>query len=149
MRGCSITLIESKAVSDFPGLPCKARAELDFSLLPDQQPETILQLLRQHLQEHGFEDIIIDKVHAISPIRPGHEEVVERIFQQLRTRQLCWGRLSPGPSSLSLSHLWQIMQIPIVSLGISTPDPFLEKDIYLGASQLLSVLLSIDPVSFE
>ncbi|MDQ0393526.1 MULTISPECIES: M20/M25/M40 family metallo-hydrolase [Xanthobacteraceae] len=38
-------------------LPCSAIAKLDFRLVPGQSPETIVRLLRQHLDAKGFVDI--------------------------------------------------------------------------------------------
>jgi acetylornithine deacetylase/succinyl-diaminopimelate desuccinylase-like protein len=40
-------------------LPKEARAKLDFRLVPDLTPEVIHDLLRQHLDQHGFNDIEI------------------------------------------------------------------------------------------
>lgn len=40
-------------------LPCYAMAKLDFRLVVDQDPYEILGLLRNHLDEHGFNDIEI------------------------------------------------------------------------------------------
>lgn len=38
-------------------LPATAGAKLDFRLVPNQNPDTILALLRQHLRAHGFDDV--------------------------------------------------------------------------------------------
>lgn len=38
-------------------LPSKAVAKMDFRLVPDQTPEEIARLLREHLDRHGFQDI--------------------------------------------------------------------------------------------
>jgi acetylornithine deacetylase/succinyl-diaminopimelate desuccinylase-like protein len=38
-------------------LPSRATAKLDFRLVPDQDPERILQLLQEHLEREGFGDI--------------------------------------------------------------------------------------------
>lgn len=40
-------------------LPAKARAKLDFRLVPDQDPYDILAKLRAHLDAHGFSDVEI------------------------------------------------------------------------------------------
>jgi acetylornithine deacetylase/succinyl-diaminopimelate desuccinylase-like protein len=42
-------------------LPNEARAKIDFRLVPDMEPETVLAQVRAHLNEHGYQDIeIID-----------------------------------------------------------------------------------------
>jgi acetylornithine deacetylase/succinyl-diaminopimelate desuccinylase-like protein len=47
-------------------LPATASAKLDFRLVPDQQPEAILALLRRHLSEQGFADIEVAELDAPS-----------------------------------------------------------------------------------
>jgi len=48
-------------------LPCEASAKLDFRLVPDQDPERILALLRAHLDAAGFEDVEILSGHGERP----------------------------------------------------------------------------------
>lgn len=48
-------------------LPSIARVKLDFRLVPQQTPERIAELLRNHLDNHGFEDIEIKQSHGIHP----------------------------------------------------------------------------------
>lgn len=50
-------------------LPAEARAKLDFRLVPDQRPETVLSLLRAHLDRRGFSDIEIDVLSSVAPAR--------------------------------------------------------------------------------
>lgn len=38
-------------------LPSEARAKIDFRLVPDMEPETVLRQLRAHLDAHGYSDI--------------------------------------------------------------------------------------------
>lgn len=40
-------------------LPSAAQVKLDFRLVPDMQPDQVIQQLRQHLDQHGFSDIEI------------------------------------------------------------------------------------------
>ncbi len=49
-------------------LPARASAKLDFRLVPDQDPETVRQSLRAHLDAHGFTDI---EVRYLGGQRPG------------------------------------------------------------------------------
>ena len=43
-------------------LPGRAVARLDARLVPDQDPDAQLQLIRRHLDRHGFEDIELRKI---------------------------------------------------------------------------------------
>jgi acetylornithine deacetylase/succinyl-diaminopimelate desuccinylase-like protein len=57
-----------------PGLktivPSTAMAKLDFRLVPEQRPDEILRLLRAHLDEHGFEGIVVRPITTtVAPVR--------------------------------------------------------------------------------
>lgn len=50
-------------------LPNEARAKIDFRLVPDMEPETVIQRLRQHLDAQGFADIEVQPAHGEHPAR--------------------------------------------------------------------------------
>jgi acetylornithine deacetylase/succinyl-diaminopimelate desuccinylase-like protein len=51
-------------------LPAKARAKVDFRLVPDQTPQVVLAQLRKHLDEHGYGDVMLNPIAAHErPIR--------------------------------------------------------------------------------
>jgi acetylornithine deacetylase/succinyl-diaminopimelate desuccinylase-like protein len=59
-------------------LPNEARAKIDFRLVPDMEPETVLRQVRAHLDEHGYTDIeIIDHGSA----RPARSDLNSPIVQ--------------------------------------------------------------------
>jgi acetylornithine deacetylase/succinyl-diaminopimelate desuccinylase-like protein len=45
-------------------LPADAQAKLDFRLVPDQDPDEILHLLRRHLADQGFADVEVLEVEG-------------------------------------------------------------------------------------
>ena len=45
-------------------LPARARAKLDFRLVPEQTPQEVLSQLRSHLDAHGYSDVTIRPVAA-------------------------------------------------------------------------------------
>ncbi|QWK81638.1 M20/M25/M40 family metallo-hydrolase [Ochrobactrum sp. BTU1] len=54
-------------------LPAEASAKLDFRLVPDQQPLAIVDLVRKHLDTHGFEDIeLIVHDAEVQAVRSDH-----------------------------------------------------------------------------
>lgn len=67
-------------------LPCWAFAKLDFRLAPDQRPQELLRLLRQHLDAQGFGDIEVvqhgDLMSSRTPVEhPYVQLVAEAILQ--------------------------------------------------------------------
>ncbi len=73
-----------------PGLktivPATALAKLDFRLVPDQRPQRILELLRAHLDRHGFEGIIVRPITTtVAPIRTALDDpLVVRVAEITR-----------------------------------------------------------------
>jgi len=54
--------------------PARASAKVDFRLVPDQQPEEILRLLRAHLDAQGFSDVDITYLGGENPGRTSPDE---------------------------------------------------------------------------
>lgn len=51
-----------------PGVvPAGATAVIRFSLLPDQDPDRIVGVVREHLDRHGFGDVVLSERHRILP----------------------------------------------------------------------------------
>lgn len=48
-------------------LPSVAKAKLDFRLVPNQDPQKVVSLLRSHLDNHGYSDIEIKEYHGMVP----------------------------------------------------------------------------------
>src|ERR1700716_3981813 len=57
-------------------LPAEATAKLDFRLIPNQDPEHVLDRLRKHLDTHGFEKVEIVWSDAEKPARSDPESAV-------------------------------------------------------------------------
>jgi acetylornithine deacetylase/succinyl-diaminopimelate desuccinylase-like protein len=67
-------------------LAARTGAKLDFRLVPDQDPETILTLLRRHLTEQGFADVEAISLEASSRPAQGWMEtaLVETLVRSAR-----------------------------------------------------------------
>src|SRR5438046_9284812 len=50
-------------------LPAEATAKLDFRLIPNQDPDEVLEQLRAHLDRHGFEKVEIVAGEGEKPAR--------------------------------------------------------------------------------
>jgi len=100
-------------------LPSKAMAKMDFRLVPDQDPNDILEKLRKHLKTNGFEDIQVKKLGEAEPVvTPIDGEFVQRI------RKICNEFTGKEPEFTALNGgtlpLLGSMKKNVGVLGIST-----------------------------
>lgn len=101
-------------------LPSEARVKVDFRLVPDQDPHEIFQLLRQHLDEHGFSDIEIQSFTLEHPARTPLQSPLTRAV--VNTVKEIYGMeptimpMSPGTGPMYI--LCQNLGIPAVSVGV-------------------------------
>ncbi|MHB8571951.1 MAG: M20/M25/M40 family metallo-hydrolase [Candidatus Dormibacteria bacterium] len=63
-------------------LPAAASAKLDFRLVPGQDPDRVLALLRRHLDRGGFQDIAITVLSSEKPARSSPDSTVGRAFTE-------------------------------------------------------------------
>ena len=49
-------------------LPAKAMAKMDFRLVPEQNPDDILEKLKSHLKIQGFDDVQVKKLGGAEPV---------------------------------------------------------------------------------
>ncbi|HUS71092.1 MAG TPA: M20/M25/M40 family metallo-hydrolase [Anaerolineae bacterium] len=59
-------------------LPSEARVKLDFRLVPNLEPEVVLELLRKHLDRRGFDDVEIVGFSAEHPAKSSPDAGVAR-----------------------------------------------------------------------
>ncbi|WP_238933651.1 M20/M25/M40 family metallo-hydrolase [Brevibacillus choshinensis] len=101
-------------------LPAEARVKLDFRLVPDQDPHEIFNLLRAHLDEHGFSDIVMEGYTLEHPARTPLNNPLTRAV--VNTVKDVYGMeptimpMSPGTGPMYI--LCQNLGIPAVSVGV-------------------------------
>ena len=100
-------------------LPAKAMAKMDFRLVPDQQPDDILEKLKAHLKAQGFEDVQVKKLGNGDPV----VTPIEGPFVQKMT-QICQAFTEQEPQVIPLVGgtlpLLGAMKNNVGVLGIST-----------------------------
>lgn len=101
-------------------VPNEARAKLDFRLVPHLDPERALRLLREHLDDHGFQDIEVRAEIAGEP--PYKISARESMAQAvIRAAESVYGAppIVNGVSAEGtiLKHVW----IPCVLTGFANP----------------------------
>lgn len=105
-------------------LPARAYAKVDFRLVPDQDPDDILQKLRIHLHEKGFADVNVTDLGGDRPARTDPDDPFVQLVA--RTAEDVYGmpmQLVPlvggsGPSYPFVHDLG----LPVATAGISHPD---------------------------
>ena len=127
-------------------LPAQARAKVGFRLVPNLTPELVANLLRQHLDRHGFEDIQINILGGEHPGKSDpHADVVQAA---VAAAQAQYGEapvvypLSPGTGPV-----WPIAVAhgtPLVSFGSSyrganlhAPNENLRVDDYIEGIRMM------------
>lgn len=132
-------------------LPCEASAKLDFRLVPDQDPERILSLLRVHLDTQGFDDVEIVASDGEHPAAgdPAHPFVQAAV----RTAERTYGyrpTLVPMMSGTGPVHLLcGQFGVPIITAGVGyassrghAPDEHIRIADFVAGTQYLAALLA-------
>lgn len=125
---CTICGIESGFTE--PGglktvLPNKAMAKIDMRLVPDQDPVEIRELLRAHLDAHGFSDIEVTLLAAEHPAKTDlNAPLVQAVAEAVRTVHGHEPVIVPiTPGSGPMYVLCQAIDVPSVSgPGGGNPD---------------------------
>lgn len=119
---CTICGIESGYTGEGTKtvLPSEAKAKIDFRLVPNQDPDEILELLRKHLDKHDFEDIEIIPYTGEFPAKTDlNDPLVQTVIKNVEKvygKPPTINRMSPGTGPMYI--LCQELGIPAVSLGV-------------------------------
>ncbi|MCR8631882.1 M20/M25/M40 family metallo-hydrolase [Paenibacillus sp. N5-1-1-5] len=101
-------------------LPSEARVKIDFRLVPNQDPHTIYELLRKHLDEHGFSDMEMIPHTMTYPARTPLDGPLARSV--IKTAKEIYGSeptIKPmSPATGPMYILCQRIGIPSVSVGV-------------------------------
>jgi len=104
-------------------IPNIATAKLEFRIVPDQTPERTLELLRRHLDRHGFGDVQVDVVSTVETAKTDpHAAIVDAVVAAARE---LYGEpmLKPTEEYAGLQGAWlgQRLGIPGVQTGVGPP----------------------------
>jgi acetylornithine deacetylase/succinyl-diaminopimelate desuccinylase-like protein len=132
-------------------LPARASAKVDFRLVPDQDPEEIVQLLRAYLAAQGFDDIQVDFLGGEGPAVTDPDDpfiqlvVATSVEVYGREMQLVPMIGGSGPGALFRKYLG----VPIAMAGCSypgaqvhAPNENLRIDLYLKAARHMARILT-------
>jgi acetylornithine deacetylase/succinyl-diaminopimelate desuccinylase-like protein len=105
-------------------LPAEATAKLDFRLIPDQNPDEIMALLRKHLDRHGFEKVEIVAGEGEKPARSDPNSAIARTViesvREMHSEPVLWPFMpATGPMHPVVADLGVPTVLPV---GVGRPD---------------------------
>jgi acetylornithine deacetylase/succinyl-diaminopimelate desuccinylase-like protein len=109
-------------------LPAVASAWMDFRLVPEQQPEEILELLRKHLEREGYADIQVTPIVTARPAKtPLDHPFVRRVVEVAEAVSGASASIIPlAPPTLPIiASLHDHLAVP----GLAAPD----NPVYAGS----------------
>lgn len=132
-------------------LPAKASAKVDFRLVPDQEPEEILRLLRAHLDAEGFGDVNIHFWGGDAPARTDPDDPFVQMV--VDSAQDVYGRpmeVVPMSGGSGPNHMFiEALGVPVVTAGVGhpgaqvhAPNENLRLDLYLKGAKHIARIIS-------
>jgi acetylornithine deacetylase/succinyl-diaminopimelate desuccinylase-like protein len=104
--------------------PAQALAKVDFRLVPDQDPQEILKLLRAHLDAEGFADVKIDFLGGEIPARTDPDHPFIKLV--VETAKDVFGvpmQIAPMVGGSGPNHPFvHDLNLPVASAGLGHPD---------------------------
>jgi len=105
-------------------IPSEAMAKIDFRLVPDQDPKRIRDLVRAHLDRHGFGDVEVVGKEGTRPYRGRMDDPLVRAAKAVAEATFGQPALLI-PSSGGTSPMWQVCGkrgLANVTLGMGHPN---------------------------
>ena len=131
-------------------LPNEARAKIDFRLVPGQDPDKILSLLREHLDSNGFSDIeiIVKSTETAARTNPS-EKIVESILDVTERYTKRKPNVVPNtPGTGPMYVLCQKFGIPSASFGVGhfasnnhAPNENINVEDYIEGVKMIAALV--------
>src|SRR2546430_15242649 len=122
IRDLTVTGVQTCALPIL--LPAEASAKLDFRLIPDQDPDDVIQLLRKHLDRHGFQKVEIVASEGEKPARSDPNSTVAKTViesvREMHGEPILWPFMpATGPMHPVVSDLGIPTVLPV---GAGRPD---------------------------
>jgi acetylornithine deacetylase/succinyl-diaminopimelate desuccinylase-like protein len=105
-------------------LPAEAMAKLDFRLIPDQDPNEVMDQLRRHLDENGFEKIEIVAWEGEKPARSDPDSAIGKTVieavREMYGEPVIWPFM---PATGPMHPVVAALGIPtVLPVGVGRPD---------------------------
>ena len=105
-------------------IPSEAMVKIDFRLVPEQSPQKIRDLVRAHLDRHGFKDVELIAKEGTRPYRGRMDDPLVRAAQAAAEQEIGKPAMLI-PSSGGTSPMWQVCgkrSLANVTLGMGHPN---------------------------
>jgi acetylornithine deacetylase/succinyl-diaminopimelate desuccinylase-like protein len=106
-------------------VPAQASAKIDFRLVPDQNPEEIVTLLRKHLDDQGFTDVQVKTYGMMWPFKSTLDDPLVKLTLAAAEEVYGVPPRTPVPlgggSSPAYAFSGPLGNIPVVHAGIGYP----------------------------
>ncbi|MBX6341461.1 MAG: M20/M25/M40 family metallo-hydrolase, partial [Thermomicrobiaceae bacterium] len=132
-------------------LPNEAAAKIEFRLVPDLEPDLVLDLLRRHLDRRGFQDVEIVTHAALSPAKaPADAPIARAAIDAARESDGAEPVVYPVmAASGPMSYFSADLGVPVVSAGglwwhdarAHAPNESVRVDDYLNGIRYVGRLL--------
>ena len=139
------------------GMPKSATVKMDIRTVPDQDPEELMRLLRNHLAARGFDDLEVIDGHSTLPYRGKPDSLLARSV--IKNVEDVYGLPAAvhlmKPGSCGIARVVKATGIPIVHYGCMdnasrahAPNESADLDHYIKGAKL-SVLVFQDFATLE
>lgn len=122
---CNLSAIACDPVGDVAQIPASASAILDFHLVPNQQPEEILGMLKAYLAQSGFADVALERMPGGYPPALSTPDM-PFVHQVAEAGAAVYGAplsaVPAGPLTMPLAILAAHLGAPHASVGLARPD---------------------------
>lgn len=101
-------------------IPKSAAAKIDCRLVPDQDPDEIFELIREHLDQNGFKDIKITKTASVKPFRTNLTDPFIQLTKSV-AEEVYQGKVALVPNMAGggpAYPFYDVLKDPIVMVGI-------------------------------
>jgi acetylornithine deacetylase/succinyl-diaminopimelate desuccinylase-like protein len=105
-------------------LPAKASAKVDFRLVPDQDPDEVILLLRDHLDKQGFPDVEITYLGGEKPARTDPDDpFIQLVVKSAREVYGVPQRIEPMSGGSGPNHPFiHDLGLPVATAGLGYPE---------------------------
>lgn len=122
-------------------MPTQARAQVDFHLVPGQEPRDIFSKLQRHLQAQGFQDIQTHLLYESLPARTSiNDPFAQSVWQAVTAAYGSSIHLLPlTDASYPLAPFRQVLGLPVVLMGMDNEHR--HRDNFLTYMKLITLLI--------